>query len=207
MSERTNHDLDAQLDRALSAIVARADAPADLYPRVMARIGAPSRNGRPASATRPSWLGFPVGLLARPALAVAAVAALLTVAVLAVWVGGRPDPEPLVATGGRATPAASPRAHAAPRATPPDAPGEPSDATAAGTNAHVGTRVANTRVSRTRWPGMAEPWALALPPLDPPEPIELEPIEELPMRVARLEVERLSIDPLELDALERSEEE
>jgi hypothetical protein len=207
MSERTNLDLDAQLDRALSAIVARADAPADLHPRVMARIGAPSRTGRPAGATRPSWLGFPAGLLARPALGVAAVAALLTLAVLAGWLGGEPDPEPLVATGSGATPAALPRAQAAPRATPPNAPGEPSDATAAGTTPHVATRVADTGVTRPRWPGVAEPWALALPPLDPPEPIELEPIEELPMRVARLEVERLSIDPLELDALERLEEE
>ena len=55
--------------------------------------------------------------------------------------------------------------------------------------------------------GAPKPWDAALPPLDPPEPIELEPIGAPPMRVAQLEVERLSIDPLEVDALDGSEEE
>ena len=60
---------------------------------------------------------------------------------------------------------------------------------------------------RQRAARAAESWSGAVPPLEPPAPIELEPIGEPLMRVAHLEVEGLSITPLEVDALDGSEEE
>jgi hypothetical protein len=196
MSGRPGDDFDAQIDRALGAIAAPGESPVDLHPRVMAAIGASNLGGRTASRARASALWLRLGPSARPAFGLVAVAALLIIVVLAVWPRNQRDPAPRVAIGVRP---AGPQVEDARRLTRPVVPGD-SKAPAAMSRGAV-QAAATTSVA------VSEPWALALPPLDPPEPLALEPIGEPPMQVAELEVERLSIDPLEVDALDRSEQE
>jgi hypothetical protein len=203
MSERTDHDVDGQIDRALRAMLDGGRA-VDLHARVLGAIDA----GRPdrGRAGHRRWPAFPgVRAFPRPAFAVA-LAAVLAAAVFVLWpaVPSAPPPpgparsamtQPPPAPPG--TPARS-GSHALNRST---------ATTPAGDGRDVVSPARNETAYRQRAARGAESSIGALPPLEPPAPIELEPIGEPLMRVAHLEVERLSIAPLEVDALDGSEEE
>jgi hypothetical protein len=203
MSDRTDHGVDSQIDRALRAIVDHGRT-VDLHARVLSAIDAGGRfRGRAGHGRWPAFLGVPG--FRRLAFRVA-LAAVLGVAVFVLWSAVRPAPPPLgSARGGTTQPAPVSPAYPAPggsRALNPTA-----AAMLAIDGREVVSPVRKAMTHRRRAMRPAESWNGGLPPLEAPAPIELEPIGEPHMRVAHLEVERLSIAPLEMDALDGSEEE
>ena len=184
---------DARLDRALRTLLAREGPPVDLRPRVMAAIDGPV-----SSQARPRW---------RVAAAVAVCcAAVLLAAGLAMW-SANPDVTPARAAQSGGTRAALGR-DAADRA-PLPRPHETHEGQTASSE-HLQSRGSIRRV-RTSGSRAADQnsdwWDVALPPLDPPDPLSVEPIDAPPVQVVKLSIEHLSIDPLEMDPLDRSREE
>jgi hypothetical protein len=204
MSDRASHDFDAQIDRVLRAML-DDQPPVDLDVRVVAAIDAGVRVSGASARTRRAVLGG-LPALARPAFGLA-LAAILAIVAVAIW-SGLHARAPVVSSGRHATPQVLPMAHAGPQVL---APSEGAGASTAGMPS--GSRRESARparaVMRDNRPAArpAHSWDAALPPLDPPAPIELEPLGAPPIRLAQLEVERLSIEALELDPLDSSQEE
>ncbi len=203
MSHRPGDDVfDAQLDRALRAIVADEDRPADLHAQVMASIAAGGQSRRRRRLA--TVLGFDMRLRARPAIAVA-VAVLVAVLGVALWrsadrrgAGSRVPQQTRTVPAPRSAPLGNGERTATTTSPAlPDAARE----SGGGENEQAPRRLARGR--RFTPLRLAEPWDAAVPPLDPPEPLRVDPIEEPPLRVAQLEVEQLSVAPLETRELNR----
>ncbi len=196
MSDRPGDDVfDAQLDRALRAIVANEDRPADLHAQVMASIAAGGQSRRRRRLA--TVLGFDMRLLARPAIAVA-LAVLVAVLGVALWrsadrrgAGSRVPQQTRTVPAPRSAPLGNGERTATTSPALPDAARE----SGGGEKEQAPRRLARGR--RFTPLRLAEPWDAAVPPLDPPEPLRVDPIEEPPLRVAQLEVEQLSVAPLE----------
>ncbi len=196
MSDRPGDDVfDAQLDRALRAIVANEDRPADLHAQVMASIAAGGQSRRRRRLA--TVLGFDMRLLARPAIAVA-LAVLVAVLGVALWrsadrrgAGSRVPQQTRTVPAPRSAPLGNGERTATTSPALPDAARE----SGGGEKEQAPHRLARGR--RFTPLRLAEPWDAAVPPLDPPEPLRVDPIEEPPLRVAQLEVEQLSVAPLE----------